>query len=240
MRSWPFAALVFVACGKEAPPPELVAVPLPEPDAGVASSRAGEDPCHAAWKGGDAGSFVGIYQRARIAFESEHYDQAAAGFRVVAFQAGGDMASYASVLYLSSLHELKCLSDIERDVPKLEQLQCAGKIEGVAVGRDGEQCELLARLHLDVERAKAQFMFESGREANDLSKMFHAGEAYEELAERECARSGKLCEELLYNAGVAFLAGGKSDRAKKVLAAFPKGSKLAQELACRMGLDAGC
>jgi hypothetical protein len=234
MRSW-LAAVLFCACGKEAPPPEMVAVPLPELDSGVAVLDA--DPCHAIWKGGDAGAYVGIYQRARIAFEAEHFAEASAGFRVVAFQAGGDLASYASALYLSSLHQLRCISDIGPEAARLEQLQCAGTVSGVAV----EQCELLARIHLDVDRANAQLMFESGRETNNASKMFHAGEAYEDLAQKECAKSGKLCEELAYNAAIAFFAGGKPDRAKAMLAVFPKGSPLGRELACRLGFsDAGC
>ncbi|MEN9581114.1 MAG: hypothetical protein RJA70_4123 [Pseudomonadota bacterium] len=163
------------------------------------------------------------YARARTYFESQHWEEAAIGFRDVALNhADHDSAIYAAQLYLESVNVMgsktepprpACYRDMGDDVPAFLELFCgAGKYE-----ENKEQCDLLTRIQCDVKRLRAEKMVAVADKggASAFEKHKEAGDAYIEIwrtygeqqlgagGESQCGRM----EEILYNAAQAYQAG---------------------------------
>jgi len=100
--------------------------------------------------------------RARTYYEAQHWEEAAIAFRHVALEhASHEAGIYAAQLYLEALNVLatraeppraSCIDDMARDVPKLSALYCKSSRKDV----DAEQCEVLARVAIGVERTRLE------------------------------------------------------------------------------------
>ena len=93
------------------------------------------------------------YARAHTYFSAHEWPEAAAAFRGVALAYPGREAGlYSAQLYLEALNVMashgtpSCIADMARDIPELEQKQCADKGGGNAEG-----CANLAQVRRDVE-----------------------------------------------------------------------------------------
>lgn len=174
------------------------------------------------------------YARARVYFESQHWEEAALGFRDVAINhADKDAAIYASQLYLESLNIMgsslepahpSCYDDMAADVPKFIESFCQKGKE-----KDAEQCGTLIRIQRDIERLRAEKLVEAaGKGGADAPKQFEkAANAYMDMwrkySEEACKNKQPACEraeEILYNAARAFQAArliAKAISARKIL-----------------------
>jgi hypothetical protein len=113
---------------------------------------------------------------------------------------------------------------MERDVPLFYDLYC----KGAKAKQNGEQCTILRKIQRDIERVHIQHRVERANqgEAGAARLYEDAGDAYLALALRCCeeARRGGAsprddrCDELAYNAGRAFIAAKRLDRAREAAA----------------------
>jgi hypothetical protein len=173
------------------------------------------------------------FARARSLYEANHWGEAAESFRALAMKYDDmELGVYAMQLYLDSVNVLAshaepqrpiCYQDMQRDVPLFLELYCGpGK-----VGPHGEACMLLRRVRRDLERTTADpIVQQADRSEGDKAALYErGGEKYFEIARSCCdevVRFGgnphdERCDELAYNAGKAFLAAGRLDRAKEAL-----------------------
>ena len=133
------------------------------------------------------------YARARTYFESQHWEEAAIGFRDIALNnADRDVGIYAAQLYLESINVLgsnfsktSCFDDMEQDVPQFLTLYCAGD----KAQKNADQCTTLNKIQVDILRLKAQHLVEDadkvgGKEA--LAKYEKGGAAYFEMFRKYC------------------------------------------------------
>lgn len=223
------ALLIVASCGARG---EQVAQPQPLPrhvelaDASVAPVACFEP------RAAGAADFVA----ARELFDAKKWPEAAAMFRAIAFGASSDPAGiFATELYVDALYELAregrkvCFDDMERDLPKLRDVYCAQKR-----AKNEHECEMLDRIQVDVGCTRAEALFAQ----NDYRG---AAAKYAELVKAWCmpATQGQ-CDEIAYDAAVAFLAAGDEAAAKRVRAimADPKNkmdkSPLVEKLDCRI------
>jgi hypothetical protein len=173
------------------------------------------------------------YARARALYEARHWGDAADGFRAVAMSYSDmEVGVYAMELYLDSVNLIAthsrpertiCYEEMHRDVPIFLELYCApGK-----VAQHGEACMLLRHVLRDLERSTADpIIQQADRSPSDKAALYErGGEKYLEMARRcfdEVLRFGgspasERCDELAYNAGMAFVAAARPDRAKGAL-----------------------
>lgn len=176
------------------------------------------------------------YLRARAYFEANHWGEAAVAFRALAVDhADSDLGVHASQLYIESLNVLgsraappraTCYDAMARDVPILVGLYCTGALD---TQRPSEKprvdaCVLLRKVQRDLERLKAQRIVDDADETGgDPAKYEEAAEAYLSLARRCIAEARaaheppaqERCDEIAYNAGRAFLAAKKPERARE-------------------------
>ena len=182
------------------------------------------------------------YARARTYFESQHWEEAALGFRDIALNhPDHDAGIFAAQLYLESVNILgsktepnrpSCFDDMAADVPRFIENYCKG--EDAEFNKD--QCELLTRIEFDVKRLAAQKRVEkadtqadSGNYKEALDNYKAGGDAYLELWKQYCegplanGEKVKQCEtahEIVYNMARAYQAGrllAKSISARKIL-----------------------
>ena len=182
------------------------------------------------------------YARARIYFESQHWEEAALGFRDIALNyPDHDAGIFAAQLYLESVNVLgskteplrpTCFEDMAADVPQFIQNFCQG--EDAEINKD--QCELLTRIEFDVKRLAAQKKVEladsqadKGNYKEALDNYKAGGDSYLALWKGYCegpksrGEEVKQCEtahEIVYNMARAYQAGrllAKSISARKIL-----------------------
>lgn len=136
------------------------------------------------------------YARARTYFESQHWEEAAAGFRDIALNhAGDESAIHAAQLYLESLNILAvsteparpaCYDDMAADVPKLTELYCAGGKEK----DNADSCVILFRVQRDVERLSAGLTVARAEGKSALQQIEKGADAYMSIwskyGERAC------------------------------------------------------
>ncbi len=171
------------------------------------------------------------YARARAFFEANRWAEAAVGFRAVAVShPDTDFGVHAAMLYLESLNVLgsraeperpQCFEEMERDVPILLELYCVGQ----QAKQNVEPCAVLHKIQRDVDRLSAQkLVAEADQGEGDSSGRYgEAGEKYLALARRCCAEvrlaggstQAERCDEIAYNAGRAFLAAHRPERARE-------------------------
>ncbi len=176
------------------------------------------------------------YARCRLYFEAQHWEEAAACFKQVAFDhPDNDSAVYASQLYLESINVLTfhgspnrstCLDDMIADVPKFIDMFCVGD----KMQKNEETCTLLTKVQCDIQRLRAQrIVEEADKGGNNALELFEkGGKAYFELWDKYGATPLRAnqppqCEkldEIVENAARAFQAGhlvASAIRARMVL-----------------------
>ncbi len=176
------------------------------------------------------------YARCRLYFEAQHWEEAGACFREIAFDhPDNDSAVYAAQLYLESINVLTfhgapnrntCIDDMIVDVPKFLDMFCAGD----KAQKNEETCTILAKVQCDIQRLRAQRIVEDADKGGNSSlELFEkGGKAYFDLWEKygatplrnnqppQCER----LEEIVENAARAFQAGhlvASAIRARMVL-----------------------
>jgi tetratricopeptide (TPR) repeat protein len=178
------------------------------------------------------------YARARTYFESQHWEEAAIGFREVATTyPDKDVAIYAMQLYLESVNVLgmhsepprpSCFKKMEDDVPLFLKLFC----EGDKFKTNQEQCTALTKIQCDIKRLSAEQTVKLADRGgpNALRTYEEAGNQYIALwreygetpiKNKQPPQCEKL-DEVVYNAAKAFQAGrliAKSIQARLMLIA---------------------
>lgn len=142
------------------------------------------------------------YRRARIYYEANHFEEAAALFKDIAWNhKDSELGEFAANLYLDSLNvlgtkvkqpKIACINEMEKSIEPLTASYC-----GTDEAKEGHEdlCGVLGQLQCDVLRKKA--------ESYHASKQFNeAGRTYVRIFKRfpEC---GQL-DEVLYNAAIEF------------------------------------
>ena len=157
------------------------------------------------------------YRRARIYYESNHFEEASVIFKDIAFNyKDTDLGVYAANLYMDSLNVLgtyseprrpSCYDDMNTSIEPLFGLYCqADKRE-----QNAELCNVLEQLRCDLLRKKAESL-------QSIKEYKQAASVYVSVFRkfREC---GKL-DEVLYNASINFEAArllGRAIKVRKVL-----------------------
>ena len=197
------------------------------------------------------------YARARTYFESQHWEEAAIGFRDIALNnSDRDVGIYASQLYLESVNVLgahfsktACFDDMEQDVPKFIELYC----QGANAAKNNEACTSLNKIQVDILRIKAQKLVEradkeGGKEALTLYEK--GGAAYFEMFRKYCQDpvannqppQAEKCDEIAYNAARAFQAArlvAKAITVRRSLLAYDDKLKLNSPLAKKATYEIG-
>ena len=176
------------------------------------------------------------YARCRLYFEAQHWEEAAACFKDVAYDhPENDAAVYAAQLYLESINVLtfhgspnrnSCLDDMITDVPKFLDLFCTGD----KAAKNEDTCTLLTKVQCDIQRLRAQrIVEEADKGGNNALELFEkGGNAYFALWDKYGATPLRAnqppqCErldEIVENAARAFQAGhlvASAIRARMVL-----------------------
>lgn len=152
------------------------------------------------------------FRRARIYYESNHFEEAALMFRDYALNHKGNYPNdeYAANLYFDSLNVLAtqqqpvrpaCLGALETDSQQICQLYCSTDADR---SRYGDLCPVCANIECSVKRQRAEAFHNAGR-------FIEAGNAYLDIVELNSTRGeGQQCgaiPELLYNAAIDFETG---------------------------------
>ena len=160
------------------------------------------------------------YKRARIFYETNHFEEAAVVFKDIAFNhKDSELSVYAANLYLDSLNVLgvhstpkrtSCYDEMNEGIEPLHGMYC-----GDASARESheELCTVLEQLRCDLLRKKAE-----GLQENQQWKQ--AATVYVSIF-RKFSECGRL-DEVLYNAAINFEAArllGRAIKVRKVLIA---------------------
>ncbi|MBI5535058.1 MAG: hypothetical protein HY898_20190 [Deltaproteobacteria bacterium] len=160
------------------------------------------------------------YARARVYFESQHWEEAAIGFRDVALNYPEHEAGiFAAQLYLESLNVLgthfdkpACFKSMSDDVPQFIKLYCTGDRAKV----NGDQCTQLNSIQVDILRLGAEGTVKQADKggANALQAYQEAAERYmdiwkkygEEPLKNKKQPTAEKLDEVVYNACKAYQA----------------------------------
>ena len=176
------------------------------------------------------------YARCRLYFEAQHWEEAAACFKEIAYDnPDNDSAVYASQLYLESVNVLmfhgnpnrtSCIDDMISDVPKFIDMFCTGD----KMKANEETCTILTKVQCDIQRLRAEkIVKEADKGGNNALELFEkGGKAYFDLWDKYGATPLKnnqppqceRLEEIVENAARAFQAGhlvASAIRARMVL-----------------------
>jgi tetratricopeptide (TPR) repeat protein len=197
------------------------------------------------------------YARARTYFESQHWEEAALGFREIAMNhSDRDVGIYAAQLYLESVNVLgshmqktACFDDMEQDVPKFIELYC----QGDKASKNAEQCTTLNKIQVDILRLKAQKLVERAdkEQGKDSIRLYEeGGKAYFEMFRKYCQDpvnngqqpQAERCDEIAYNAARSFQAArlvAKAITARRALLAFDEKVKGSSPLAKKARYEIG-
>lgn len=158
------------------------------------------------------------YRRARIYYESNHFEEAAVIFKDIAFNhANTDLGVYAANLYMDSLNVLgtysepkrpTCYDDMNTSIEPLFGLYCDAPEKRES---NAELCTVLEQLRCDLLRKKA--------EAQQATKDFKGSASTYVSIFRKFRECGKL-DEVLFNASINFEAArllGRAIKVRKVL-----------------------
>jgi tetratricopeptide (TPR) repeat protein len=158
------------------------------------------------------------YRRARIYYETNHFEEAAVIFKDIAFNhKDTDLGVYAANLYLDSLNVLgsysepkrpACFDDMNTAIEPMYGLYCDTSEHKDS---NGELCKVLEQLRCDLMRKKAESL-------QSIKDYKQAAGVYVSIFRkfREC---GKL-DEVLFNASINFEAArllGRAIKVRKVL-----------------------
>ncbi len=164
------------------------------------------------------------FARARTYFEAQHWEEAAATFKDIAFDpknAGKEIGIGAGQLYLESVNVLgshskparpACYDDMGNDVPKMQEMYCSG--EGAK--KFEQDCTSLAKIQCDIQRLKAQSLVSKADQGatNAIELYSQAGQTYFDLwkkygeaplASGQPGQCDRL-DEIVYNSGRSFQA----------------------------------
>jgi len=174
------------------------------------------------------------FTRARRFFDTNHWHDAAIAFREIAMDrtdpADGSSAAtfYVETLDVLAAHTVpprpSCFSDMADDVAVFVGIYCGTP----ALERDNhEECRSLRRLARDLGTREAEGIVARANATQDVALQrplfLQAGARFLDLATQCCAESSKntgpplsepACDELAYNAGIAFLGGGAVSQAR--------------------------
>jgi len=158
------------------------------------------------------------YRRARIYYESNHFEEAAVIFKDIAFNhANTDLGVYAANLYMDSLNVLgtysdpkrpSCYDDMNTSIEPLFGIYCEAPEKRES---NAELCTVLEQLRCDLLRKKA--------EAQQSTKDFKGSASTYVSIFRKFRECGKL-DEVLFNASINFEAArllGRAIKVRKVL-----------------------
>lgn len=189
------------------------------------------------------------FARGRVYFEARHWVESGAAFRDVAFRyPDDDVGIYASQLYLESINIIgaqgprpACYEDMARDVPQLATLYCTTRRK-----THEEQCRIFDKIQIDILRLAAERAVEAGDKSSDVASYRDGAEKYFEVLRAYCLdkKGAERCDELAYNAAMAYLAAGDERAAEsvRVLMVDPRNgmdkSPLLKRLTCK--LDPAC
>lgn len=176
------------------------------------------------------------YRRARIYYESNHYEEAAVLFRDIALNnRNSELAEYAANLYLDSLNILgtqwqrsQCINEIRDNIEPLSGAYCANEEQR---GSHADLCRVLGQLRCDTLRLQAEAAQREGRHRD--AAQINVTIAREH---RECGR----LDEVLYNAAINYEAArllGRAIRVRTILIQnFPE-SELAKRAVYLVGAN---
>jgi tetratricopeptide (TPR) repeat protein len=158
------------------------------------------------------------YRRARIYYETNHFEEAALIFKDIAFNhKNTDLGVFAANLYMDSLNVLgsysdpkrpSCYDDMNENIEPLYGLYCDSSEKHET---NAELCNVLEQLRCDLLRKKA--------EALQSTKEFKQSASVYVSIFRKFRECGKL-DEVLYNASINFEAArllGRAIKVRKVL-----------------------
>ncbi len=158
------------------------------------------------------------YRRARIYYETNHFEEASILFKDIAFNnKDTDLGVYAANLYLDSLNVLGTYSDPARPACYDDMNESIEPLFGLYCGTpekhetNAELCNVLEQLRCDLLRKKA--------EALQSNKEYKASATVYVSIFRKFRECGKL-DEVLYNASINFEAArllGRAIKVRKVL-----------------------
>lgn len=140
------------------------------------------------------------YRRARIYYESNHYEEAAVLFRDIAFNhPTSELGEFAANLYLDSLNTIytrdqnsACVNEISNNIEPLAQLYCA---TSAAHDEHADLCEVLDNLRCGVLRLRAESL-QHDRNYREAAQL------YVSIA-REHAECGQR-DQMLWNAAINY------------------------------------
>lgn len=142
------------------------------------------------------------YRRARIYYETNHFEQAAILFRDIAWNhRDSELAEFAANLYLDSLNMLgtrvgtgnpACISELEQGLDPLHGFYCG---TSAAQDQHPDLCEVVVDLRCGVVRLQAETLARNGRHRE-------AADAYRRIIRqfRECGR----LDEVIYNLAIEY------------------------------------
>jgi tetratricopeptide (TPR) repeat protein len=160
------------------------------------------------------------YARARVYFESQHWEEAAIGFRDVALSYPEHEAGiFAAQLYLESLNVLgthmerpRCFKSMADDVPQFIKLYCTGDRAKV----NDDQCKQLSSIQVDILRLAAEGMIKEADKGGPsaLQTYQQGAELYmdiwkkygEEPLKNKKQPTAERLDEVVYNACKAYQA----------------------------------
>ncbi|MCA9585436.1 MAG: tetratricopeptide repeat protein [Myxococcales bacterium] len=197
------------------------------------------------------------YARARTYFESQHWEEAAIGFRDIAMNnADRDVGIYAAQLYLESINVVgqhlgkpSCFDDMGNDVPKFIELYCQGE----KATKNAEQCTILNKIQVDILRLKAEKLVQradKGQGKDALKDYEEGGKSYFEMFRKYCQDpvsngqqpQAEKCDEIAYNGARAFQAArlvAKAITVRRALLAYDEKLKLNSPLARKATYEIG-
>lgn len=154
------------------------------------------------------------YRRARIYYETNHFEEASVLFKDIAFNhSKTDLAVFAANLYLDSLNVIgtyseppraQCFDDMNTDLEPMYGLYCKTEDQKAS---NAELCQVLEQLRCDLMRKKAEAL-QGGQQWKAAAQMYVR-------IFRKFAECGRL-DEVLYNAAINFEAARLLGRAIKV------------------------
>ena len=187
------------------------------------------------------------FERARMYYGAQHWQEAALAFRDIALNYPTDEYGLMAAQYeLEALNILalkvdpprsSCITEMQRDVPKYVDLYCGEKND--AAQRSGETCMNLSKVKVDLERLKCQATVKeagSAPPAKAVTLYTDGGKCYMDLFEPYCqkpvadkkAPMAEKCDEIAYNGAKAYQAGrlvSKSIKARQALIEFDNATK---------------
>ncbi|UJR80357.1 tetratricopeptide repeat protein [Sandaracinus amylolyticus] len=142
------------------------------------------------------------YRRARIYYETNHFEEAAILFRDIAWNhRDSELAEFAANLYLDSLNMMgtrvgqgnpQCITELEQSLDPMHGFYC-----GTPEQRDAhpDLCEVVVNLRCDVVRLQAETLARQNRHRE-------AADAYRRIIRqyRECGR----LDEVIYNLAIEY------------------------------------